>query len=286
MAGPFGTAWHASRSSGGLSMCGAIMKTQTSLANRVGVVLLSTASLQPVTVSSQTPQFDGRGWAVGNHQETDRESLTEYVLPGQTVDTWRELVTSTVFVQPVPIAAFVERIHTLMAKDCPSLEWNVIQEDERTALFEFRDAGCGGFEAQHELDRVTIEPDGLYRLAYAAKTKAPLPEERRKQWLALLTQTPLVERAGGVRAQPGKRSAGGLDNATLAAAQKIATDQLAAAVRKSGGTCPAGVKSEVKGKTAGPQGPLIESIVECSNGQRYTVFIDPSGSVTSFLISK
>ena len=262
------------------------MKTQTSLVNRIGAVLISMASLETATVSSQTPQFDGRGWTVGNHQQSAEQSLTEYVLPGQTVDTWKELVTSTVFVQPVPIAPFVARIHALMAKDCPSLEWNVIRQDERTAVFEFRDAGCGGFEAQHELDRVTIEPDGLYRLAYAAKTSVPLAEERRKQWLALLSQIPLVERAEGARAQPGKRATSGLDSATLAAAQKIATDQLAAAVRKSGGTCPAGVKSEVKSRTQGPQGPLIESIVECSNGQRYTVLIDPSGSVTSFLTPK
>jgi hypothetical protein len=262
------------------------MKTQTLLANRTGMVLLWMASLATVTVSSQTPQFDGRGWTVGNHQQTAAQSLTEYVLPGQTVDTWQELVTSTVFVQPVPIAPFVERIHTLMAKDCPSLEWNVIRQDERTAIFEFRDAGCGGFEAQHELDRVTIEPDGLYRLAYAAKTKAPLAAERREQWLALLTQNPLVERAGGARAEAGKPAASGLDSATMAAAQKIATDQLAAAVRKSGGTCPEGIKSEVKSRTPGPQGPLIESIVECSNGQRYTVLIDPSGAITSFLMRK
>src|SRR5262245_51765848 len=263
------------------------MKTQTtSFTNRIGVVLLSITSLQTATLVSQAPQFDGRSWTVGNHQQTATQSLTEYVLPGQTVDTWKELVTSTIFVQPVPIAPFVEKIHSLMAKDCPSLEWHVIRQDERTALFEFRDAGCGGFEAQHELDRVTIEPDGLYRLAYAAKTETPLPAERRQQWLALLSQTPLVERAGGVKTGLAKPVTSGLDSATIAAAQRIATDQLAAAVRKSGGTCPAGVKSEVKSRTPGPQGPLIESIVECSNGQRYTVLVDPSGSVTSFLTPK
>ena len=58
------------------------------------------ASLGPA--AAQTPAFDGRGWVVGHQQRNANESLTEYVLPGQTVDNWRELVTSTVFFQPVP----------------------------------------------------------------------------------------------------------------------------------------------------------------------------------------
>ena len=95
------------------------MKTHASLASWIGMVVLAMASLATVTVLSQTPQFDGRGWTVGNHQKTAAQSLTEYVLPGQTVDTWKELVTSTVFVQPVPIAPFVERIPHLDGEGLP-----------------------------------------------------------------------------------------------------------------------------------------------------------------------
>jgi len=122
-------------------------------------------------ISAEGPRFDGRAWTVGNHQENGREILIEYVLPGQTVDDWKELVTSTIFRQPVPLAAFVERIHASMSEGCPSLVWNVIRQDEKTAVFEWRDAGCGGFEPQNELDRVTIQKDGIYRLAYAAKVR-------------------------------------------------------------------------------------------------------------------
>ncbi len=44
-----------------------------------------------------------------NDQRNARQRLTEFVLPGQTVESWKELVTSSVFVQPVPVAAFVQR---------------------------------------------------------------------------------------------------------------------------------------------------------------------------------
>ncbi len=34
--------------------------------------------------AAQAPRFDGRGWTVGNQQRNARQSVTEYVLPGQT----------------------------------------------------------------------------------------------------------------------------------------------------------------------------------------------------------
>jgi hypothetical protein len=218
---------------------------------------------------------------VGNHQQSGSQRLTEYVLPGETVDNWTELVTSTVYLQPVPIEALVDRIHALMSKDCPSLVWNAIRQDERTAVFEWHDAGCGGYEPQAELDRLTIQRDGLYRLAYAVKMKGPLESERRKQWLDILTQVPLAEgppigsSAGSATQEKGRTGT-----------KTLSTEDLAAGVRRSGLACPAGVRSEVKSQTPGPQGPLTHWILECSNGQRYSVLVDPSGAMTTFQTPK
>jgi hypothetical protein len=165
------------------------------------VLLLVTASA--VDVAADAPKFDGRGWTIGNQQKNARQILTEYVLPGQTVQNWKELVTSTVFPQPVPVAPFVERLRAFLSQGCPSLVWNPIRQDERTAIFEWWDAGCGGFEPTYEMDRVTIEKDGLFRLAYAIKVKGPLAPERRKEWLAILGQVPLAERTTGAGSQAG-----------------------------------------------------------------------------------
>jgi hypothetical protein len=248
-----------------------------------GVVLLLAAST--AAVAAEVPKFDGRGWTVGNQQRNARQSLTEYVLPGQTVETWRELVTSTVFSRPVPISAFLERLRASLSRGCPSLVWSVIRQDEKTAVFEWRDAGCGGFEPQHELDRVAIERDGFYRLAYAARSKESLAPERRKEWLAILDQVPLAERAAG-GSPVGRPPAPAPGSETGAPARTLSTEELVAGVRKSGWTCPAGVKSEVKGQLQGPQGLLTTWILECSNGQQYTVLVDPSGGMTAFQTPK
>jgi hypothetical protein len=243
------------------------------------------AAERRATVSAAGPAFDGRGWTVGNQQRNRAQLLTEYVLPGQTVENWKELVTSTVFFHPVPLAPFVEKIRAGLAQGCPSLVWNVIRQDEKTVVFEWRDSGCGGFEPQSELDRVTIEKDGLYRLAYAAKGKGPLPAERRKEWLAILGQVPLAE--GTVAAlAPGGTAAPAPGGKAGPPVKPLSTEELVAGVRRSGWPCAAGTKSEMKGQTAGPQGPLAVWALECSNGVQYTVLVDPSGAMASFQAPK
>ena len=210
--------------------------------------------------------------------------MIEYVLPGQNVENWRELVTSQVFSQAVPLAAFVERLRASLSQGCSSLVWNVVRQEEKTLIYEWRDSGCGGFEPQHELDRVTIQKDGLYRLAYAAKVKGPLAPERRKEWLDILTRVPLAESGARQPSSPEGPSQSG--SKPSAAPKTLTTEQLAAGVRKSGWPCPAGLKSEIKGETPGPQGPLVYWTLQCSNGQRYSVLVDPAGSMTSFQTPK
>ena len=242
----------------------------------------------PAPAAAQTPAFDGRGWVVGHQQRNANESLTEYVLPGQNVDNWRELVTSTVFFTPVPVDRLVEQIHTLMSKDCPSLVWNVIRHDEKSVVFEWRDSGCGGFESQTELDRITLEKDGLYRLAYAVKTTTPLPSDRRKQWLAILDQMPLAEGPVGQQGAPPAPSPTPTrptaSGAAMSPAQNLSTEQLATGIRNVGWPCVTPVKSEVKGLTSepGPKGRFLVYAVECANAQSYTVLVDPTGAITSF----
>ena len=240
------------------------------------------------TVAAADSKFDGRGWTVGNQQRSGTQSLTEYVLPGQTVDNWKELVTSTVFFQPVPLSVLVERIHSSMSQGCPSLVFKVIRQDDKTALFEWRDAGCGGFEPQNELDRIAVEPDGLYRLAYAIKVKGPLPAAKREQWLAILNQVPPAEGSSlgakptAARPAPSAAAAG----TSTPPAKKLSTAELVAGVRKSGWPCPAGTKSEVKSQLPGPQGMLTQYTLDCSNAQTYTVLVDPSGGMTAFQLPK
>jgi hypothetical protein len=231
-----------------------------------------------LTASAEAPKFDGRGWTVGNQQRNEMRSITEYVLPGQTVDNWKELVTSEVFFKPIPMKAFVEKLHASLAQGCPSLTWNVIRQDEKTAFVEWRDSGCGGFEPTSELARLTIEPGGLYRLAYSVK--GSLKTERRKQWMAILGETPLAE--GTAPGSARGEEASDPDRAALLA--KV-NQVLVAFVRQGGQACTSPSKVELKDQTPGPAGPLTEWLLECSDNS-YTVLVQPNGAMTVFKAHK
>ena len=237
--------------------------------------LLAICAFTPA--NAQTPGFDGRGWTVGHRQSNGVQTLTDYVLPGQSVEDWRELITSHVFSPAVPLPKFVERLRATLSNGCPSLVWNVIRKDESTLIYEWRDSGCGGWEPQHELGRIRIENGNLYRLTYAVRAKAPWTPEKRTTWLEILGRTPLAE--GTVSASTDTAEQSQPMNAQ-------ATRVLAERVSFSGLSCPAGRRSEMKRRESGPAGPLLVFLLECTNGAQYTVMVDPSGSVSAFPASK
>lgn len=222
--------------------------------------------------------FDGRAWTVGNRQANGSQILTEYVLPGQTVKQWKELLTSTIFLDPdhrVPLSRFLARIQTSMAAGCPSLVWNVIRQDDKSVVFEWHDSGCGGFEAQSEIDRLAVGVQGVYRLAYAVKGRGPMAAEKRDVWLAIFDRMPLAETQSET---PSPSAAPSPAPSTDPSARTVATRTraLAAVVSTNGMVCETGLKSE----KLESQGGVAQWRIECSGNKNYTVLIDPSGAVT------
>jgi hypothetical protein len=237
--------------------------------------LLILSAITPA--NAQTPGFDGRGWSVGHRQSNGVQTLIEYVLPGQNVENWRELVTSQVFSQAIPPAPFVERLRASLSEGCPSLVWNVIRQEENILIYEWRDSGCGGFEPQYELGRIAIEGRSLYRLAYAIKTKAPLTAAKRSAWLEILGRVPLAEGTVTASADATERSPSVPMQVTRALAERVDF---------GGFPCPAGRRSEIKRQEPGPAGPLTIWLLECTNGAQYTVMVDPFGAVSAFPASR
>jgi hypothetical protein len=227
-----------------------------------------------VAASPDTPKFDGRGWTVGHQQQNDFQSITEFVLPGQTVDNWKEMVTSEVYFRPIPMPAFVDRMKAKLANGCPSLVFTVIRQDDKSAVVEWRDSGCGGFDASSEVARYSIEKEGLYRLAYTVK--GSMKTERRKDWMAILDQTPLAE--GAFRAKRQTRTEG--QDPEQAARMAKVSQILAGFIRQGLNPC-TNPKAELKEQTPGPAGPLTEFLLECSEG-RYTIMVAPNGAMTSW----
>lgn len=129
--------------------------------------------------------FDGRKWQLGYEAADARQALREYVLEGEKVEAWTELVTSHRYEQSIPVAGFLERFRQDLLARCPNATVTVIEERADDALLEWRHAGCQDAPAQHELRRIANRGGRTFLLAYVAKV-ARLERAQREAWLGSL----------------------------------------------------------------------------------------------------
>lgn len=129
--------------------------------------------------------FDSRPWQLV-YQAANRQNATrEYVLIGQTVHDWSELVSSYYAAGEIPLRAFFEEFRRGLAHDCPSLRVSIIEETADSILFEWRHTGCQGQPAQHEIRRIESVEAGTLMLSFVEKTRE-LSAEKRATWLAII----------------------------------------------------------------------------------------------------
>lgn len=114
--------------------------------------------------------FDSRQWQLGYQAATDSQAIREYVLPGQTVHNWTELVTSQYFARDVSPKALFEQFTLQVSRGCPSLRTSIIEESNDTIIFEWQHDGCQGRPPQHEIRRSSSSHTGVLGLAFVEKT--------------------------------------------------------------------------------------------------------------------
>jgi hypothetical protein len=132
-----------------------------------------------------TFKFDSRPWKLGYQAANGEEAIREYVLQGETVEAWSELVTSHSLARVVEPKAVVESMRALQSKDCPSFRSSILEESATSVVFEWQHKGCRGFPSQHEIRRISRSSRGTLFLAYVAKTEK-LSEEQRQAWISIL----------------------------------------------------------------------------------------------------
>ena len=130
-------------------------------------------------------RFDDREWHLGNQAGNRQEAVREYVLAGQTVENWKELVTSHYFAHGVPLRDYFEQVKAGLSRGCPSLSTSVLEESDDNILFEWRHDGCQGYPPQHQIDRITRSGNGMLQLSFVEKTPQ-MSQEKRTAWLTIL----------------------------------------------------------------------------------------------------
>lgn len=144
--------------------------------------------------------FDPAEWMVGNQAGGSDQRITEFVRPGEKIDSWTELLTAQLLrrsAYPSTVDEMVSSSHQALVKRCPEVTLNVIARQAQGEpegpglLYEWIVKGCAGEADQHEVVRVMYGRFTIYRLAYVAKTAALAPEKREK-WIADLKTAKIV----------------------------------------------------------------------------------------------
>jgi hypothetical protein len=137
-------------------------------------------------------RFDGRKWAIGHqaYQSTPDGTLqiVEYVVEGQTVQRWHELVTWQYFPrwqERATLGEIMESLRSRRTEQSPTVVWNVISRGDRDLTYEWSIRGDPRHGDQHEIARLILGASGVHLVHYAI-AEAALPAGTRERWIRLL----------------------------------------------------------------------------------------------------
>lgn len=138
------------------------------------------------------PNPERRTFASG-HDDGHR-SIAEYVPEGQEIESWRELIAIEALDDRMPQEApkaTMTKLKAAMEKRGGKLEWNGIEEDASSALYEWAIRGASGVEDQGEIARLVQGIDAMHRAAYAYES-VPLAAERRLKFTGTVRNARVV----------------------------------------------------------------------------------------------
>ncbi len=169
------------------------MKSRSCVIAILGVVLcFANAKLTAGEIFDERAivKFDGRKWVAAHASASQALLLTEYVLEGETVDDWSELVTATFypFTPSDETVAFTrDQYRKYILEDCETLVWEESFSSQDLSMVIWNNNSCidtGKFE--YTMTSFMNGQAGVHSVSYATHDSATF-EERRQQWHELLS---------------------------------------------------------------------------------------------------
>jgi hypothetical protein len=145
---------------------GVVRESSTS-ANGSGATKSTSETKAEITsVAEAMARFDGRRWRVGYDEANDQQHIIEYVLPGESVKEWSELVTHQIFTMENDAATLKRMagfIEEGLKRDCPGAKWKTVKQSKSEILYEWTAEDCGGVAYDHEFARLAKCSKGVCR---------------------------------------------------------------------------------------------------------------------------
>lgn len=140
-------------------------------------------------------KFDERKWELGYNAQDENQGLREYVLRGETVKNWGELVTAQAFFglqAKANAEGYASNMIMELKKICPDLMWKALKESPDDILMEWEVKNCQGQADQYEIDRIISGENAVYVIHYATK-RVPISPEMREKWIKIMSQVALLK---------------------------------------------------------------------------------------------
>ena len=136
---------------------------------------------------------DERNWKVGHSSKGSNPLVIEYVLPGETVQNWSELVTVQIVSGvslDVSAAGFVADMadrNKSGKPGCATVSQQILESTPTEVLYEQTLAGCAPFRDEYSIRKAIRGPRTLTEVSYS-RTTAMSDAEKRK-WVEIVGRT-------------------------------------------------------------------------------------------------
>lgn len=136
--------------------------------------------------------LDERDWHVSHRAANRYNVMTEYTVAPQTVQNWQELFSTQRLLGMAgkPLRSLLASMREQSFQVDPKAHWQVLAETDDSILYEWRIAASPDHPAQHEIARIMLGSQDIYRIAYVAKVPQ-LNEAQRNNWIKRLQMATL-----------------------------------------------------------------------------------------------
>ena len=114
----------------------------------------------------------GKIWKVGYTAQDGQQQLTEYVLPGETVENWSALVTRQFIIDPngeFQLKRLLKLMRSQFPPDCINFTWSNVKESKTEVLYTWSHDSCDNARAEAERALFKRVPGGLCRWSYSTR---------------------------------------------------------------------------------------------------------------------
>jgi hypothetical protein len=155
-------------------------------------------SMRGVRISESIGPFpkDEREWKEG-HATKDTNPLTiEYVIPGETVQNWSELITVQILsnvslnIDAARFVAAVEKQHRSKKPGCAVITQRVLSSTPTSVMYEQSLVNCAPFRDEYSIRKVIRGPLAMSEVSYSKTSE--LTGEEKKKWSEIVAKTDVM----------------------------------------------------------------------------------------------